>query len=309
MDLSRKDFLRRAATGAVGATFAASSLSRLLGQPASPTNAAPAAGEQIIDGEVVRPAIALANGGKGVEVSEGGAVFANHGPGFGRRIAITFDDGPHPKLTPRVLEILKERNIYSTFFQIGQNVSHFPEVSAQVLAAGHELGNHSLTHPQMNKLSPERAAYEIQRTQDLIGEATGFAPVWFRPPYGAFSKKTQGELASSRGLGVMYWSVDPDDWKEPGADVIVQRIVSQTVPGSIILCHDIHGQTVDALPRILDSLLERGFEFTTVSGFMGAPYGVPGALPSGVSPAAPLPPGVPAGEPTVKDPAPKAASA
>ncbi len=287
MDLSRKDFLRRAGLGALGlgAAFASS---RLFGQETG------TAATEVIDGERVLKATA---------VPQSGARLISQGPGFGRRIALTFDDGPHPTRTPKAMELLKERNIYSTFFQIGQNVSYHPEISAAVLAAGHEIGNHSLTHPILSKLPEERVAYELQRTQDLIGEATGFSPVWFRPPYGAFNLKAQGALAASRGLGVTLWSVDPNDWKEPGVDVIVQRILSETRPGSVILCHDIHGQTIDALPRILDGLLERGFEFTTISGFLGAPYGTPGALPAGISPAAPLAPGIPAGEPATKDPA------
>jgi len=140
--------------------------------------------------------------------------------------------------------------------------------------------------------------WEIQRTQDLITAAIGHAPVWFRPPYGAF-RHDQGYIPAARGLGVMFWSVDPRDWAEPGVQKVTDAIFAQTRPGSVILTHDIHKPTVEALPGILDGLLERGYEFTTVSGFLGAPYGgLPGTVPPGVTPAsgpaAPNAPGTPA---------------
>lgn len=256
---------------------------------------------EIIDGEEVRRAVPVEQAS---EVAHGGAIFVNHGPGFGRRIALTFDDGPNPKVTERVLAALKERGLLATFFMIGQRVAAAGEWAEAVHEAGHEIGNHSLTHPQLSKLSDARVAYELAKTQELILDATNVSPVWFRPPYGAF-KRTQGELASSRGLGVMLWSVDPRDWSQPGADKITHTILTETRPGSIILCHDLHPQTADALPGILDGLLERGFEFCTISGFMGAPYGVPHAVPPGVVPAPPLAPGAlpPPGEPHIHDPA------
>ena len=296
MEISRKTFLRRVALGAVGATAGAPLLGAFsaFGQGAA---TAPAAGQpqpEIIDGEKVMRAVPVTK----AEANEGGARFVNSGPGFGRRVAFTFDDGPHPKNTPVVLNLLKERGIYATFFMIGGNVALHPEIAKMVSDAGHEVGNHSMTHPQLSRLPEEKVVWEIQRTQDLITAAIGHAPVWFRPPYGAF-RHDQGYIAAARGLGVMFWSVDPRDWAEPGVQKVTDAIFAQTRPGSVILTHDIHKPTVEALPGILDGLLERGYEFTTVSGFLGAPYGgLPGTVPPGVTPAsgpaAPNAPGTPA---------------
>jgi peptidoglycan-N-acetylglucosamine deacetylase len=197
--------------------------------------------------------------------------FVTSGPGFGRRLALTFDDGPAPGLTDRVLAELRQRNIKATFYLIGNRVKSAPDLAAQTLAEGHELGNHSTTHPALGKLSDDRVESELRGCQEAIHAATGALPVWFRPPYGSF-QKTQGPLAMAQQLGVCMWSVDPQDWRKPGIPVVQQRILTQSRPGSIVLMHDIHKATVDALPGILDGLLERGYEFTTISGFLGHPY-------------------------------------
>jgi peptidoglycan/xylan/chitin deacetylase (PgdA/CDA1 family) len=170
-------------------------------------------------------------------------------------------------------------------------------VAKKVAEAGHEIGNHSMTHPQLNRLPAEKVEWEIGQTQENIIQATGFTPVWFRPPYGAF-RTDQGPTAASRGLGVVWWTVDPRDWAEPGIPKVTDAILKGTVPGSIILTHDIHKPTVEALPAILDELLARGFEFTNISGFLGSPYGgPPGTVPPGITPAAPYPPAAIPGAP------------
>jgi peptidoglycan-N-acetylglucosamine deacetylase len=199
--------------------------------------------------------------------------FESSGPGLGNRIAITFDDGPTPGVTEIVLKELDKRKIRSTFFMIGHNAERFPTLAKEVAAAGHEIGNHTYTHPPLSSLPPDRAALEIQKAQDIITEVTGQAPKWLRPPYGAFRRKDQGILAQSRGLGVIYWSVDPRDWSQPGVNQIITRVVSATLPGSIILDHDLHPQTAQAIGTILDQLLEKNYNFTNVSGFLGEPYG------------------------------------
>jgi len=264
MEISRKTFLRNLALGAAAASPLGGALSALA-----------QGGSRIIDGEEVRSAIPL-------------VPFLNHGPGFGRRVAFTFDDGPNPRTTPKVLAMLKERGIYSTFFMIGSNVARNGATAREVADAGHEIGNHTLTHPQLSKLPPEKVAYELGKTQELIHAATGRVPVWFRPPYGAF-RHDQGPLAAAHGLGVMFWSVDSNDWRKPGPDKVAANVFGETGPGAVILTHDIHETTVEVLPRLLDGLIERGYEFTTVSGFLGSPYGgPPGTVPAGIVPAAPI---------------------
>jgi peptidoglycan-N-acetylglucosamine deacetylase len=180
-------------------------------------------------------------------------------------IAMTFDDGPSAENTPRLLEILKQRNIKATFFLIGQNVGANPDLVRRILAEGHEIGNHSWTHPQLSKLSDDRVTAEISKTQDAIKDASGFTPTLLRPPYGAITARQREWIQNRFGLNIILWSVDPFDWKRPGASVITQRILSQTRPGAIILSHDIHKQTVDAMPATLDALIAKGYKFTTVS--------------------------------------------
>jgi peptidoglycan/xylan/chitin deacetylase (PgdA/CDA1 family) len=199
------------------------------------------------------------------------AMYVNHGPGFGRRIAITFDDGPTPGVTEVVLEALHKRSLKATFFMIGHRVKESPELAKKVFEAGHEIGNHSFTHPKLSSLSDERVAQEIGGCQEIIHQTLNIKPVWFRPPYGAF-RKSQGSFAVAESVGVAYWSVDPRDWSQPGSSAITARVLNETKPGSIILMHDLHKQTAEAVANTLDGLLEREFEFTTLSGFLGKPY-------------------------------------
>jgi peptidoglycan/xylan/chitin deacetylase (PgdA/CDA1 family) len=180
-------------------------------------------------------------------------------------IAMTFDDGPSAENTPRLLEMLKQRNIKATFFLIGQNAASNPEIVRRILADGHEIGNHSWTHPQLSKLSDEKVTAEITKTQEAIKSASGFTPTLLRPPYGAITPRQREWIENQFGLNVILWSVDPFDWKRPGASVITQRILSQVRPGSIILSHDIHKQTVDAMPATLDGLIRKGYKFVTVT--------------------------------------------
>jgi peptidoglycan-N-acetylglucosamine deacetylase len=180
-------------------------------------------------------------------------------------IATTFDDGPSAENTPRLLDLLKERHVKATFFLIGQNAASNPDLVRRILADGHEIGNHSWTHPQLSKLSDEKVTAEITKTQDAIKEASGFTPTLLRPPYGAITARQREWIEKQFGLSIILWSVDPFDWKRPGASVITQRILSQTHPGSIILSHDIHKQTVDAMPATLDALARKGYKFVTVT--------------------------------------------
>jgi peptidoglycan-N-acetylglucosamine deacetylase len=183
----------------------------------------------------------------------------------GPYIAMTFDDGPSPETTPRLLDILKQRNIKATFFMIGQNAERNPTIVKRILAEGHEIGNHSWTHPQLSKLPDDRVTEEINKTQNAIKDASGYTPVLMRPPYGAITARQKEWIEKQFSLSVIIWSVDPFDWKRPGASVIEQRILAGARPGAIVLSHDIHKQTVDAMPATLDALAAKGFKFVTVS--------------------------------------------
>jgi peptidoglycan-N-acetylglucosamine deacetylase len=183
----------------------------------------------------------------------------------GPYIAMTFDDGPSPETTPRLLDILKQRNIKATFFMIGQNAERNPEIVKRILAEGHEIGNHSWTHPQLAKLSDDRVTEEITKTQNAIKNASGYTPTLLRPPYGSITSRQKEWIENQFGLSVILWSVDPFDWKRPGASVIQQRILAGVSPGAIVLSHDIHKQTVDSMPATLDALAAKGYKFVTVS--------------------------------------------
>lgn len=183
----------------------------------------------------------------------------------GNYVAMTFDDGPHPSNTPRLLDILAARNVKATFYVIGSNVDLYPSVLRRTVAEGHEIGNHTYTHPLLSKLGNQQVLSELRRCEDAVGRAAGVKMRTMRPPYGGLLVPQRQLVHSEFGYPTILWSVDPLDWKKPGASVITSRIVSGTSAGGILLAHDLHSQTVDAMPATLDSLLSRGFKFVTVS--------------------------------------------
>jgi peptidoglycan/xylan/chitin deacetylase (PgdA/CDA1 family) len=186
-------------------------------------------------------------------------------------------DGPSADYTPRLLDLLKARHLKATFFLIGQNVQAHPELVRRIIAEGHEVGNHTWDHPQLSKLSDERATDEIEKTQAAIRAACGVTPVLLRPPYGALNKPEHVWIPERLKLNVIYWSVDTIDWKHPGASTITQRVLAGARPGAIILQHDIHGQTIDAMAAALDGLIAKGYHLVTISQLiaMESPEGAP----------------------------------
>jgi peptidoglycan-N-acetylglucosamine deacetylase len=184
----------------------------------------------------------------------------------GPYLAITFDDGPQPQNTPRLLGILRERNIKATFFVVGSLAKEYPNIIRAILADGHEIGNHTLTHPlNMTRLSDEKIRHEVGSTSQALMDIAGYRPHLFRPPGGATNARIKQWLYDEYGLNNILWSVDPNDWKRPGVSVVTQRLVSGAHPGAILLCHDLHAPTVDAMPGTLDALLAKGYRFVTVS--------------------------------------------
>ena len=182
-----------------------------------------------------------------------------------RAIAITFDDGPHPQNTPRLLDILAARNVKATFYVIGRSVDLHPGVLSRTVAEGHEIGNHSHTHRLLSKLSESEVRLEMQRCHDAVGRAAGVRMRTMRPPYGGLLQSQRELVHQEFGYPTILWSVDPLDWKRPGPSVVTSRILSGTTKGGIVLAHDLHSQTVDAMPATLDGLLRKGFKFVTVS--------------------------------------------
>jgi peptidoglycan/xylan/chitin deacetylase (PgdA/CDA1 family) len=178
---------------------------------------------------------------------------------------MTFDDGPSAKLTPMLLDMLKQRGIHATFFVVGQNAAEYPDILKRAVAEGHEIGNHSWSHPQLTHLSAAGVDSQIQKTNAAIRAAIGHDPVLMRPPYGATSAALNRHYAQTYGMKVILWSVDPLDWKYRNSARVEREILSQVGPGGIVLSHDIHATTVAAMPETLDALIAKGYKFATVS--------------------------------------------
>ncbi len=183
----------------------------------------------------------------------------------GPYIAMTFDDGPSATLTPKLLDLLAAHHIKATFFVIGENVAEHPDIVARAAREGHEIGNHSWSHPNFAKMSAESVRSQLQRTDDAIKNATGNRPTLMRPPYGSVTEREKRWIHDEFGYRIILWDVDPYDWKRPGPAVVRNRILKETQPGSIVLSHDIHPGTIEAMPSTFDALEAKGFKFVTVS--------------------------------------------
>jgi len=185
-------------------------------------------------------------------------------------IALTFDDGPNPYYTPLILTILQQYHVKATFFCVGRLVAAYPGLVRQEYAAGHVIGNHSWSHPDMALLSPASIGFQLVSTSNAIQEATGVRPIYFRPPYGIMSVPVLTQ-AYHLGLTTVIWNDEARDWQLPGASVIVNRILWLARNGAIILLHDGGGnrsQTVAALPFIIRGLRLRGFRLVTIARLM-----------------------------------------
>ena len=189
-------------------------------------------------------------------------------PMNGKYVALTFDDGPHPTLTPKALDILNRHGAKGTFFMLGQNAARYKSVVARAAAEGHELGVHTWSHIKMNSSSRAKVDSEIDRTQKTIAAAAGVTPRVMRPPYGATNKTLVDHMYNRYGMASIMWDVDTLDWRKPGVQKVVNVAVNKARPGSIILVHDIHATTLAALEEIVTGLQARGFQLVTVSELM-----------------------------------------
>lgn len=180
-------------------------------------------------------------------------------------VALTFDDGPHPEYTPRLLDILRHNGVRATFYVIGRNVETYPEIARRIVSEGHEIANHSWSHPPLTSVGAARLRQEMEKTSEAIARATGRRPTNMRPPYGAINDRVRQSILRDHGLDVIMWSCDPLDWKRPGAEVVRQRMVDGATPGGILLAHDIHPGTIEAMPGTIRDLKAKGYGFATVS--------------------------------------------
>ncbi len=206
----------------------------------------------------------------------------------GPYIAMTFDDGPSSANTPRLLDLLAKMHIKATFFLIGQNVAANPQIAKRIHDEGHEIGNHTWTHPVLSSLSDDKVRSELQQTDDAIFKAIGIHPTLMRPPYGSLAIAQRKWINKDFGYKIVLWDVDPNDWKVLPGETPEQRTarVENVIlngdkeehgarNGSIILSHDIHKTTVDAMADTLGKLQAKGFKFVTVSELIAMDKPVP----------------------------------
>jgi peptidoglycan-N-acetylglucosamine deacetylase len=180
-------------------------------------------------------------------------------------VAVTFDDGPNPVHTPQVLAVLDQQEVKATFFMMGRNVERYPDVAREVLRRGHEIGNHSYSHPKLVLMSPRRVRQEIERTDTLLRGIGVSGEIHFRPPHASKFIILPYVLVQMKKLSVL-GDVDPEEWKGHSASVMTDSILRQVRPGSIIGLHDPLGaRTLRTLQNILPALASRGYRFETVS--------------------------------------------
>jgi peptidoglycan-N-acetylglucosamine deacetylase len=184
-----------------------------------------------------------------------------------RSVHLTFDDGPHPDATPRVLEILRKRDIRATFFLVGRQVQLFPEIAREILRQGHSIGNHGFSHASMIFESAEFQKKEIHSAKMLIADILGLNARFFRPPFGYFDWNTI-RVAEAEGQKIVMWDVDGRDYSRSSHEQIANAVSRQTRTGSIVLLHD-NESTAARVEQYLDPLLDRlvsmGFSFSAIT--------------------------------------------
>ncbi len=184
-----------------------------------------------------------------------------------KKVALTFDDGPHPIYTPRILDLLDEYSVTATFFVIGQNVANYPDAFQKILESGCEIGNHTYHHKNVSNMSEADIREELELTEAAISEFTNITPTLLRPPEGSFSKHLE-KVCLEKKYDVILWSIDTRDWENASAEQIANKVLKKIQNGDIILMHDYvsHGaHTYEALKIIIPELLKRGYSFVGIN--------------------------------------------
>ena len=183
-------------------------------------------------------------------------------------IALTFDDGPHPRYTRQILDILKREGVKATFFIIGENIGYYDEgIVAEIIADGHEIGNHTFNHEHTKEMDEQSFYSDVKACHELIKEKYGYKMKIFRPPEGYVDEKVKN-IASELHYSIIIWSIDTKDWEHVGSDLIVGNIEKNASDGDIILMHDYVSKpntTIGALERVIKNLKSEGYKFVTVS--------------------------------------------
>ncbi|PKW11464.1 Peptidoglycan/xylan/chitin deacetylase, PgdA/CDA1 family [Streptomyces sp. 1222.5] len=187
--------------------------------------------------------------------------------GRGRRMVLTFDDGPNPAYTPHILDTLAKYDVRAMFFVCGECVVDNRELLVRMADEGHVVGNHTWTHPLLTTMNRKEIRSEMERTSDVIEDTYGDRPQWFRAPYGAWNRAAF-QLGAEMGMEPMAWTVDTTDWEVPGTDTIIDRVEGGAAPGVVVLSHDAGGdrsQTVRAIREWLPYLIDSGYHLTVPS--------------------------------------------
>jgi peptidoglycan/xylan/chitin deacetylase (PgdA/CDA1 family) len=183
----------------------------------------------------------------------------------GARVALTFDDGPHPKNTEALIRTLSERIIPATFFVLGKNVEYWPNILRFMHETGHEIGNHAWSHLSFETLADADILRELRETTAAIKKHSSQECIIYRPPYGAITGRQRRLIERELGYKLVLWNVDSLDWQKPSVDKLIQHVTNFTVKRAFILFHDFSDITLEALPRILDQLLAYDCTFYTAS--------------------------------------------
>lgn len=178
-----------------------------------------------------------------------------------KKIALTFDDGPHPEITLQILKTLQKYDAKATFFMLGSMVHNYPEVAKEVQLGSHEIGNHTWDHPDLTKTAKEEIRRQISASSDIIEQVTGQRPTAFRPPYGAFNDAVRQQI----DLPMILWNIDTWDWKNRNAGLLLANVKEEAKDGGTILMHDIYQSTADGLEAVLAYLQSEGYSFVGVS--------------------------------------------
>ena len=188
-----------------------------------------------------------------------------------KKIALTFDDGPHPRYTPQILDILAEYGIKATFFVVGVNAYYYPDTMEEVIRRGHEIGNHTYTHPHVACLDSEMLKREVEQCESVVFGLTDYKTKLFRPPEGMIDADVRSVLRSL-DYKVILWDIDTRDWAHTASEEIANNVIEHATAGDIILMHDYIGHnspTPEAMRIFIPALQQKGFKFVVVSELIG----------------------------------------